>query len=234
MFRFVSGKNTLERSINHILYIIYSFILIRPFISFQPALVLVSHFVWKCSKPENKQLAAPTTSPSKRSGSLKGILAIVAKTVLGGVPCPSSREILHICPCLAVSLLLLHTFPFFSTDISLLPLFLFVFCFLPFFRHLFYAIAARSAVGAHPVPPFPCRYQQTSTCLQMSEREKMKEGRRLTAVGYPCGSGRGHYKMQDKWLHWHRHRGEACYWHVNGQHAHTGSVSSRIHDTDCE
>ena len=60
---------------------------------------LVIHFAWKygclSSKPENKQLAASITSHSQELCFLRGILAIDAEIVLGGVPCQSSPESLH-------------------------------------------------------------------------------------------------------------------------------------------
>lgn len=152
-------------------------------------LELASHFVWKCrclsSKPENKQLAASSTSLSQQLGFLEGVLAIDAEIVLGGVPCLSSPESLHFISCLSygyVSAAPLEI-PSPLTHRCLVPLGSRSFLFLPIFIFVFYVftfagVASFSVVSAHPISPLSCRCQQTSTCLQMRRSKTVREEER--------------------------------------------------------
>lgn len=141
------------------------------------------------AKPENRQLAASTTSLSQWDCFLEGGFAIDVEIVLGGVPCLPSPESSYFTPCLSCcshsaaflnfwEIFFSHV-PFLFTSFSLGSHFLFTSIFSSFssFVYAFGSVASRLVVTAHPISPLPCQYQETSTCLQMRERHTVWEER---------------------------------------------------------
>lgn len=152
------------------------------------ALDLVTQSVWKyrclSSKPENKQLAASITSLTINSDSSQGFSLVMLKLSLVLLPVLYPKglsifpQMLFLLCCSSQNLsptrYRLCSFPLESHTFSFPPSLHLIF---PGFA--FAGLSSCLAVGSHPLSPFPCQKQQTSTCLQMRKREEVTEEKKV-------------------------------------------------------